>query len=100
MPRFPAASPSAEGLSDTVFSGLLERARALPGPIYPLHVGDTYLEPPLASRAEAQLSSEHPRLHNYSPVQGEPALLDAIQIKVEKRHGVQIPREQLQVMSG
>jgi N-succinyldiaminopimelate aminotransferase len=100
MPRFPAAAPSAEGLSDRVFSGLLERARQLPGPVYPLHVGDTYLEPPAPSRAEAQLSSQHPRLHNYAPVQGEPALLDAIQTKLARRHGVQVPREQLQVMAG
>src|SRR5690349_21741423 len=100
MPRFPRSAPRAEGLSDRVFGQLMQRSSARNQRIYPLHVGDTYLEPLAAARAESQLTSDRPRLHNYAPVQGEPELLDAIIGKVERRSGVTLERDCVQVMSG
>jgi N-succinyldiaminopimelate aminotransferase len=100
MPRYPRNAASAEGLSDRVFGHLLERSLGRSDKIYPLHVGDTYLEPLAAARAEAQRSSERQRLHNYSPVQGEPELLDAILDKVKRRSGIALERDCVQVMSG
>jgi N-succinyldiaminopimelate aminotransferase len=100
MPRFPRPSKSAEGLSDRVFGQLVQKSQASAGKVFPLHVGDTYREPLEAARAEAQRSSEQARLHNYAPVQGEPALLDAIVHKVERRSGVTLERDNVQVMSG
>ena len=78
----------------------MQRSASRSDHVFPLHVGDTYLEPLAAARAEAQLSSERARLHNYAPVQGEPALLDAIIGKVERRSGVTLARDCIQVMSG
>ncbi|MFO0757654.1 MAG: pyridoxal phosphate-dependent aminotransferase [Byssovorax sp.] len=100
MPRHPLTSDSADSLSDRVYSVLVQKARGLPGPIYPLHVGDTYREPLVAARAESQRSEHHPRLHNYAPVQGEPALLDAIVERLEARSGRSIDRELVQVTAG
>lgn len=100
MPRFPRTASSAEGLRDTVFSRLAERARVHPGPVYPLHVGDTWLEPLEAARAESQRTADHPRLHNYAPVQGERRLLDAIVTHLERRGGCLVDRECVQVVSG
>src|SRR3989304_3862811 len=80
MPRHPSVAATSSSLSDRVYSPLAERARSLPGPIYPLHVGDTWLEPLPAARAEAQRTEDHPRLHNYSPVPGEPAPPAATQV--------------------
>jgi N-succinyldiaminopimelate aminotransferase len=100
MPRFPRSAPRAAGLSDRVFGQLVQRSAARGEHVYPLHVGDTYLEPLAAARAEAQLSSDRARLHNYSPVQGEPELLDSILGKVERRSGVALARDCVQVMSG
>lgn len=88
------------GLSDAVFSRLAARARARGGKVFPLHVGDTYLEPFEGARAEAILTADHPRLHNYAPVQGEPALLDAILAHLTRRAGVTPDRELVQVVSG
>ena len=98
MPRFPACAATARGLSDRVFG----QAAAVPEgqTLYPLHVGDTYLEPLAAARAEAQLSAEHPGLHNYAPGQGMPQLLDAIVERIEGRTGVQLERSNVQVMAG
>ena len=100
MPRFPHSAPHAQGLSDRVFGQLVQNARASAPPRFPLHVGDTYLEPPEVARAESQRTAEHPRLHNYAAVQGEPVLLDAIVRKIERRTGVRVDREHVQVMSG
>src|SRR5574337_1083465 len=48
----------------------------------------------------AQRGADHPRLHNYSPVQGEPVLLDAIQARLLERHGERVERDAIQVMVG
>src|SRR4051794_32098976 len=103
MPRFPKPAASATSLSDRVFGQLVRKSgsqNAASSKLYPLHVGDTYLEPLDVSRAEAQASSARARLHNYSPVQGEPELLRAIVDKVERRSGVRLDPECLQVQSG
>ncbi len=100
MPRHPSLAATAEGLSDAVYSALAARMREAPGPIYPLHVGDTWLEPLPAARAEAQRTADHPRLHNYAPVQGEPALLAAIRRRILARHGFDLDPACLQVVPG
>ncbi|HSN91034.1 MAG TPA: pyridoxal phosphate-dependent aminotransferase [Anaeromyxobacteraceae bacterium] len=100
MPRRPSVSATTSGLSDRVYSALARRAREMPGPVYPLHVGDTWLDPLPEARAEAQRTAEHPRLHNYAPVQGEPALLDVIRTRLSARAGRDIDPECIQVMPG
>ena len=100
MPRFPNTSNHARSVSDRVYSSLAERARARNDEVFPLHVGDTYREPVLAARAESQRSSEHPGLHAYAPVRGEPALIDAFIDYVKERHGETLDPALVQVMSG
>ena len=100
MPRFPHRSPAIEGLSDRVFSALLPRIKAHKGILHPLHVGDTYLRPPKEAWAESLRIDQHPSMHKYAPVQGEPILLDAIQTHLKRRFGVDIAPECIQVMSG
>lgn len=100
MPRFPHHAKSAEGLSDRVFGQLVQRRKGRTDRVFPLHVGDTYREPLATARAEAQLTIDRPRLHNYSPVQGEPELLDAIVSKVERRSQIKLDSANVQVMSG
>jgi N-succinyldiaminopimelate aminotransferase len=100
MPRFPHVASTSESLTDRVFSRLAKRAQERGERVHPLHVGDTWLEPLEAARAEAQRTEAFPRLHNYAPVQGEPALIDAILRHVERRAGVRLDRELVQVMSG
>ncbi|MFI5308726.1 MAG: pyridoxal phosphate-dependent aminotransferase [Polyangiales bacterium] len=100
MPRFPGHARSAEGLSDRVFGQLVQKSLGSARRVHPLHVGDTYLDPLPAARAEAQRTSDRPRLHNYAPVQGEPELIDAILRKVQRRSGVLLERGNVQVMSG
>ncbi|HEX7480404.1 MAG TPA: pyridoxal phosphate-dependent aminotransferase [Polyangiales bacterium] len=100
MPRFPSSAASAQGLSDRVFGQLVRKSGEHGACVFPLHVGDTYLEPLALARAEAQTTEARPRLHNYAPVQGEPELLQAILDKVARRSGVQLDPACVQVMSG
>ena len=100
MARFPNPSNTAATLSDAVYSSLAAKARSHRGPVYALQVGDTWLEPPEFARAEAQRAADHPRLHAYSPVQGEPDLLEAIQARLLARDGERVERDDIQVMLG
>jgi N-succinyldiaminopimelate aminotransferase len=100
VPRFPHTSEHARSVSARVYSDLEQRARTRNDTIFPLHVGDTYRDPVPAARAEHQRSSEHPGLHKYAPVRGEPSLIDAFIRYVERRHGEAVPPERVQVMSG
>lgn len=83
-----------------MYSSLEQRARAKNEEIVPLHIGDTYRDPVMAARAERQLSSEHPGLHKYAPVKGEPELVDAFIEYVARRHGEALDPDLVQVMSG
>lgn len=87
-------------MSAGVFGSAAERRATQASRIYPLHVGDTYLKPLPAARAEAQSSDALPRLHNYAPTQGEPRLLAAIVDKVRRRSGVTLDPLNIQVMAG
>ena len=100
MPRPPQVSRFAASLSDQVYSGLVQRAKEMAGPVYALHVGDTYLEPMPEARAEAQRAADHPRLHNYAAVQGEAELLDAIIERAAKEKDAVLERSRLQVTLG
>jgi N-succinyldiaminopimelate aminotransferase len=100
MPRHPSVSPTTATLSAGVYSALAEKAKARPGRVFALQVGDTWRDPPECARAEAWRAAEHPRLHGYSPVGGEPVLLDAIQTRLRTRHGERVEQDRLQVMLG
>jgi N-succinyldiaminopimelate aminotransferase len=100
MPRFPFISDHAHTVSSRIYSSLEKRARSQNDRIYPLHVGDTYREPIEAAQAERQRTADHPGMHKYAPVQGEPGLIDAFIDYVEGRHGESLDRERIQVMCG
>lgn len=100
MARFPDPSPTTATLSDAVFSRPSARLKGAPEPPFPLHVGDTWRDPPEVARAEAQRAADHPHLHGYAPVQGEPTLLSAIVDDLRIRTGARIDPAHLQVVPG
>ena len=102
MPKFPRVSDTTSTLSTRVFSQLAARAaakREAGEKVFALSVGDTYRPPFPAARAEAQREKDHPGLHQYAPVQGEPRLLEAIEERLAAI-GRPVPRDRIQVMSG
>ncbi|MCI0570767.1 MAG: pyridoxal phosphate-dependent aminotransferase [Myxococcaceae bacterium] len=100
MPRHPHYGPSVSRISGAVYSTLADRLSRHAGEVYPLHVGDTWMEPPEGCRMEDFTVAEHPGMHRYAPVQGLPVLLDAIVARTEARTGVPTTRENVLVATG
>ncbi|HEY0513526.1 MAG TPA: pyridoxal phosphate-dependent aminotransferase [Thermoanaerobaculia bacterium] len=100
MPRHPRFSPSVQDISGAVYSALAHRLATYRGEVYPLHVGDTWMEPPEGCRMEDLRVAEYPGMHRYAPPQGTPALLDAIVERVRARTGVPTERDNVLVATG
>jgi N-succinyldiaminopimelate aminotransferase len=100
MPRYPAYSSSVAELSGSVFSALAHRLANYDGEVYPLHVGDTWLQPAPGCRMEDLDTGTYPWLHRYAPPQGIPELIDAIVERSSLRTGVETQRENVLVAAG
>ena len=100
MPRHPALSPSVAEITGAVYSRLARKLAEATGPVYPLHVGDTWMEPPEGCRMEDLRVAEHPGMHRYTAPQGLPTLLAAIATRVEDRSGVPTTPDDVLVAAG
>ena len=78
MPRFPDSASHLHAIPAAAYSALAGRLARHPGETYPLHVGDTWMEPAERCRMEDLTVAAHPGMHRYAPVQGLPALVDAV----------------------
>ena len=96
-PRF---SPSVQDIAGNVYSALAHRLATFQGEVYPLHVGDTWMEPAEGCRMEDIRVADHPGMHRYAAPQGMPALLDAIAERMRERTGVPTSRENVLVAAG
>jgi len=84
-PRLAAATLEMPG---AVYSPFADRIATHPGPVYPLHVGDTWLTPFEGGRSEDQRVADHPGLHNYCDTRGVPGLVDGVAQKLRDRNGL------------
>jgi aspartate/methionine/tyrosine aminotransferase len=71
-----------------------------PGPLFPLHVGDTWMEPAPGARLEDLREADFPGLHRYGPTGGIAPLVDAIARKLREQNGLAVEREQVLVSAG
>src|SRR5690606_28105011 len=72
MPRAPRVAPAVAAMPGAVYSPLGDRLRSHVGPIYPLHVGDTWRAPFEGGRMEDLAQAAHPAINRYSATQGLP----------------------------
>lgn len=103
MPRPGAQAPIAAALRATgssVFSPLADRLAEHPGPLFPLHVGDTWLEPFSGARMQAIPDEARAGLHRYGPTSGLGALVDALVERERQRTGLPRERDELLVTAG
>ena len=100
MPRPPNLAPATAAIPAAVYAPPAGSAGAAPGPVCPLNVGDTWLEPFAGARVEDLRQADHPGLHRYSETRGVPALVDAIAEKVRARNGIRCEREGVLVCAG
>jgi len=100
MPVFPDPAPAVTEISEAIFSRLTPRIASHRGKLYPLHVGDTWMEPFVGGRMEDLRVTVHPGMHRYSETQGVRALLDAIVEKVRAQNRLPCERESVLVTAG
>ncbi|MCH7869020.1 MAG: pyridoxal phosphate-dependent aminotransferase [Myxococcales bacterium] len=74
-----------------VYSPFADRLKDHPGPLYSLHVGDTWMEPFEGGRMEDLRVDQYPGMHRYCDTRGIPELVDALVDKL--RHKNQLPCE-------
>jgi len=100
MPRQPHTAGSVTRLGGSLFSKLAHRLRTHEGEVYPLHVGDTWMEPPVGCRMEDLTEEEHPGMHRYCPPHGHPALLEVVVQRVAERTGLSVEPDDVLVTTG
>jgi N-succinyldiaminopimelate aminotransferase len=83
-----------------VYSPFADRMHEHPGPIFPLHVGDTWIAPFEGARMQDMRVEDHAGLHNYCDTRGWPPLVDAIVEKARARNGLACERESVLVAAG
>ena len=98
MPKFPEPTPCVAAMPGAVFSRLAHKIAAIEGEVFPLHVGDTWMEPFVGGRMQDLTVQEHQGLHCYSSPQGIPALIDAVVDKVRTQN--KLPAERGSVLVG
>ncbi len=100
MPRPPNPAPTVAEMPGAVFSRIAHKIRAHEGPIYPLHVGDTYLEPFVGGRMQDLSVEQFPGMHRYTSPQGLPQLISACVDKVRRENGLSCERDNVIATAG
>jgi N-succinyldiaminopimelate aminotransferase len=100
MPRFPDTTPTLDAVGGSVFSSLAGRLARHEGTVYPLHVGDTWLEPAEGCRMQDLRVEEHPGMHRYASPQGLAGLIDAVVERSRDRTAVATERASVLIATG
>lgn len=100
MPRHPNVSPSVASIPGSVYSALAHRLAAYQGEVYPLHIGDTWMEPAVGCRMQDLTVEEYPGMHRYSSPQGLRGLLEAIAGRMTDRMGLETEPGSVLVAAG
>lgn len=87
-------------MAGAVFSRLAHKIAAIEGPVFPLHVGDTWLPPFDAGRMENLRHEDWPDIHRYSSPQGIAPLIDAVVEKVRAQNDLPAERTGVLVTAG
>ncbi|HVF59433.1 MAG TPA: pyridoxal phosphate-dependent aminotransferase [Thermoanaerobaculia bacterium] len=100
MPRPPHTAAAVAEIPGAVYSALADRAARYRGEVFPLHVGDTWMEPAEGCRMEDLKVADHPGMHRYAAPQGIPQLLDAVAERQRARTGAATERDDLLIAAG
>jgi N-succinyldiaminopimelate aminotransferase len=90
MPRHPQIDPLADELGGSVYSALASRVASLEGEVYPLHIGDTWMEPDPELAPASLGAGGDVRPHRYSDPRGVRSLLGALVDKVRTRNRIAV----------
>lgn len=90
-------NPNIEAMPGAVYSRFAKRLAVYPGETYPLHIGDTWMDPAVGCR---MCDVRQPGVHRYSSVHGLPVLLESLAARVSRVTGLDTPVEAIQVTAG
>jgi aspartate/methionine/tyrosine aminotransferase len=93
-------NPHIAAMPGAVYSRFAKRLAQFDGPTFPLHLGDTWMEPAVGCRLEDLAVEHHAGLHRYASVHGLPQLRRALAERVSARTGLPTLPEQVQVTAG
>ena len=100
MPRPPRAAAHLAAILPSVYSGLAHKLDRFAGETFPLHIGDTWMEPAAGCRMEDLTVAEHPGMHRYASVHGDRRLLDAVVEHERAQTGLALERDVVLLTAG
>lgn len=100
MPATPPMGTTTADMRADVFSSLASRLNRVDGEVFPLHVGDTWLDPTKAARMESLRIEDHRDLHRYAPPPGLPDLRSALVERERLATGLDVELDQILVTAG
>lgn len=83
-----------------IYSPFADRIHDHPGPLFPLHVGDTWRDPFEGARSQDLAADRIARLHAYCDPRGIPSLIESIRAKLRRRNGLVHEPEEILVTAG
>jgi aspartate/methionine/tyrosine aminotransferase len=98
MPRHPDLSVAASDMPASIFARLVERLATHKGEVFPFHLGDTHLAPPV--RLEELDWSAAGSLYAYAPPGGDARLIAALGGKLATRNGIKARPSEIQITAG
>ncbi|MEZ4331903.1 MAG: pyridoxal phosphate-dependent aminotransferase [Myxococcota bacterium] len=96
----PPLAAATVAMPGAIYSPFADRIHGHPGPLFPLHVGDTWRDPFVGARSQDVDAEKVPRLHAYCDTRGLPALLEAVREKLCMRNGLAFSPEQVLITAG
>ncbi len=100
MPRFPAHSPFVSSLRPSVFSSIVAQFKTLPAPPAPLHLGDTWRQPPDVARLEHAVANLPKNGYAYANPNGHEELRAAVAERLGRKGLPGLTAENVHVTSG
>lgn len=100
MPRHPEVARSVTAIRGSVYSTIAHALDSYRGEVYPLHVGDTWMEPAVGCRMEDLTVERFPGMHRYASPHGMSLLLDAVVERQRRLTGVPTERSHVLVTAG
>lgn len=96
----PPLAAATVAMPGAIYSPFADRIHGHPGPLFPLHVGDTWRDPFVGARSQDVDGATTPRLHAYCDTRGLPSLLEVVREKLRKRNGLVHEPDELLITAG
>ena len=96
----PPLSPRLGKVGRSVYSQLLHRLASYEGEIYPLHVGDTYLDPAVSVEQAVAGHGMSIASNRYTPVRGAPEVIKTACQWLSDRQGILVSADEILITGG